>query len=688
MIVDIENESPHTFVLDGDWANWVTAGEVKGGKPPQIDANKSTRLEVTGSPVTGVHAVFWFIDNKDHNVYLSMALSRHIGGPSFCCFAGVPPANLKTESKKLQPAPAGQTIKASDNSCEWVGTADGVKLKIPAVLNSFIPVSPADYRAARAAGLGAEVGVGAPVAAEEAAAAAQFFTQTRPCDATDGLRRGLHTAGAGIASGLCTAVGAPFIGAKQEGALGFVKGVGVGVLGGAALAVGGVACGTAQICRGVTQIPAAHRGRMEEKVWDQEAGMWVDIDLCELEVKVENEKDEDDTSPGGDGAASAAVNVKETEYYDLLQVSPGASPAEIKKAYYKEARQCHPDKNPGDAAATAKFQKLSQVYQVLSDPETRKKYDREGQAGVEEQKGAQLDPAAFFSLLFGSERFVPWTGELHMAMQMDHFAKTAMVSEDEPPQDEEKLSKQVKRRQQRREVNCACHLREKTWRFVYGRDEEGFEEQMRLEAHELAQAQFGPELLAALGEIYSLRADIYIANEMQGRFSMAKRLASAKHNMSMFRHGVNFYTSAAGSLLRAKKVYSAASSAQAAAKKREKEEGGTPSTRDADGVDEESAKIVEAALDEALPTFLQTAWSYVVRDIDSTMKNVGRKFLQDKSVPWQIRIRRAQALKRLGQIFFEASQSEAAQGERSKAMATEETKARLQEAMIGAMKDK
>eukprot|EP00435_Cladocopium_sp_Y103_P026529 s851_g6.t1 len=91
---------------------------------------------------------------------------------------------------------------------------------------------------------------------------------------------------------------------------------------------------------------------------------------------------------------------------------PNASPSDIKKAYYKEARLCHPDKNPGDAEATTKFQKLSTIYQVLSDPELRKKYDRDGKDGVNDaQKNVQMDARAFFGLLFGSERFEPWTGE-------------------------------------------------------------------------------------------------------------------------------------------------------------------------------------------------------------------------------------------------------------------------------------
>jgi len=497
----------------------------------------------------------------------------------------------------------------------------------------------------------------------------------------------------------------------------------MGVAGGAALTVGGVAAGAAQICRGVAGTYAAHRGRQEEKVWDQNTGRWVDINLCELEVRIENDTDDGAEADEANVDGGATVTVKDTEYYDLLKVAPGAGPSEIKKAYYKEARQCHPDKNPDDAAATAKFQKLHEVYQVLSDPETRKKYDLEGQAGVAE-KASTFDPAAFFSLLFGSERFVPWTGELELAMQCDHFAKSAFnatqssTDGQDAMEDDDKLTKQVKRRQLRREVKCAVHLREKTERFVYGRDEAGFEEQMRLEARELASATFGPELLASLGEIYQLRAEIYLANEMHGRHSVAKRVASMKHNLAMVRHNMGLAGAFAGSALHLRKMYTVATSANSiAAKKEEKAEqsnsqghdatteqdapkrerkpdaGGEgdehkPGADDPESWDEESAKMLESAIDDALPTFLQTAWSYVVRDIDSTMRDVGRKFLQDKSVPWQIRIRRAQALQRLGQIFAAAAQEEAERGERPRSVAAEEAKARLQEAIIGATKDK
>jgi curved DNA-binding protein len=67
------------------------------------------------------------------------------------------------------------------------------------------------------------------------------------------------------------------------------------------------------------------------------------------------------------------------DYYATLGLSKTATPEEIKRAYRKIARKCHPDLNPGDKESEAKFKALNEANEVLSDPEKRQKYDQFGQ---------------------------------------------------------------------------------------------------------------------------------------------------------------------------------------------------------------------------------------------------------------------------------------------------------------------
>ncbi|MBT6134833.1 MAG: molecular chaperone DnaJ [Emcibacteraceae bacterium] len=70
-------------------------------------------------------------------------------------------------------------------------------------------------------------------------------------------------------------------------------------------------------------------------------------------------------------------------YYEILGVNKGSDPSTLKSAYRKLAMQFHPDKNPGDAAAEAKFKEVSEAYEVLKDDQKRAAYDQYGHSAFE-----------------------------------------------------------------------------------------------------------------------------------------------------------------------------------------------------------------------------------------------------------------------------------------------------------------
>ncbi|OJD20277.1 hypothetical protein ACJ73_08389 [Blastomyces percursus] len=128
--------------------------------------------------------------------------------------------------------------------------------------------------------------------------------------------------------------------------------------------------------------------------------------------------------------------VADTAYYDVLGVPPNATEIQIKKAYRKLAITTHPDKNPGDETAHERFQAIGEAYQVLSNEQLRKQYDKFGKDKAVPDSGFE-DPAEFFSMIFGGGAFVDLIGEISLMKDITQTMDITMQNEEEDEQAEQ-----------------------------------------------------------------------------------------------------------------------------------------------------------------------------------------------------------------------------------------------------------
>ncbi|KAG0215012.1 hypothetical protein BGX31_000945 [Mortierella sp. GBA43] len=324
------------------------------------------------------------------------------------------------------------------------------------------------------------------------------------------------------------------------------------------------------------------------------------------------------------------ANPLETELYDTLGVPVDATPAQIKKQYRALALQNHPDKNP-DPESHAKFQKISEAYQILSDPKLRSEYNMYGLNKDTSPEGGFVNPEAFFKQQFGGDAFVDIIGEISIGRDMrdalndpEDETATSLSAEEKAAASETKDKARDEARQARVD-KLVKNLVHKLSIFTDGPgDAKSFEAMIRLEAEELKAESYGVELLHAIGFTYTLKAKQYLGkNEMLG-------LGSWYHGV---REKSHILTETVSTLRAAMDLQASFSQLQEA-------ENGK--------LDDTAKKALEEA---AASKGLRALWKGSKLEVEGVLRDVCDKVLAAPDVPKTILLKRASALKIIGAVY-------------------------------------
>eukprot|EP00124_Ichthyophonus_hoferi_P005325 Ihof_evm1s744 gene=Ihof_evmTU1s744 len=224
-----------------------------------------------------------------------------------------------------------------------------------------------------------------------------------------------------------------------------------------------------------------------------------------------------------------------TEYYDLLNVTPTASDDDIRRGYLRQARRWHPDKNGGDNKAEERFKAIGDAYKVLSDPNLRCVYDEKGKdATAEAQSRAGIDPLEqtkeVCRALFGFGKFDTIFGDpttfplFVIAMKMMTRMSAQSSNEIEAPieiRDDMDRAEREKIEKEEKEliIDLGIILREKMKKVTNRRHNnmdnmEMFATMCANEAEYLSNSPGGDDLVEVVGYIYVQEAKQHMARYM------------------------------------------------------------------------------------------------------------------------------------------------------------------------------
>ncbi|TPX71691.1 hypothetical protein SpCBS45565_g00756 [Spizellomyces sp. 'palustris'] len=389
----------------------------------------------------------------------------------------------------------------------------------------------------------------------------------------------------------------------------------------------------------------------------------------------------------------------EMEYYDLLGVQASATAGEIKKAYYMKAMKCHPDKNPDDPDAEEKFKLISEAYQVLSDPQRRSFYNQHGKSASGSDTPF-VDPEEFFKQQFGGDKFVDIIGEISIAKD---FAEAMSGLGDGGGDGKNSKDLTVEERveiRNRRVDKLITSLKHKLALYVdafpievsadggppdatgaiappspdrerlSAEAMEAFRAMTALEAETLKTESYGVELLHAVGYTYQLKASQWLAKIDAEEGPVFKRAWGFGSRMAgIMREKAHIIGETVGTFKTALDLQSSFAKLQEMEKKKDEKKNGTvgegqsatadkppnPSsdaTKDDGEMTAEERELRTKLEYEAASKGLEALWRGSKLEVEAVLREVCDKVLgEETETSKEVRRRRAEALRVLGQVY-------------------------------------